>query len=520
MKKVNLDALIPREDFEVKESSISSKKKETVSIEDLKQDSFFFSSVRKPDFQRETNEWDAKKISDFVESFVVGDLIPAIILWRSSSGLLFVIDGSHRLSSLAAWINDDYGDGKTSKDFYDSAIPEDQKTIAHETRKLIEKNVGSFSDYELAKTRPEKVKPEIAAKVRALGSLAIQLQWVEGDANKAETSFFKINRQAAPINDTEIILLESRKKPNCVAARAVIRSGKGHKYWSDFSENKQAEIQKLAAEINNILFEPDLTAPIKTLDLPIAGKNYSAQTLSLILDLINISNDVPKDFKTKLANDAVGDETIKFLKRCRQVVYRINSIHSSSLGLHPIIYFYSKGGNYRIASFLAVVSWVLKMEKKKSFDKFIKVRRNFEEAIFKYQHLIQQIIDKYKTSNRYREPIVNFFDLLVDNLSKDLSIEDAIKELIKTPEFKFLKIDNSEFEEENEVTSTKFSRARKSAVYIKDVIEKAPRCKICGGLIHKNSITIDHIERKEDGGLGVDDNGQITHPYCNSTFKN
>ncbi len=102
MKKVNLDALVPREDFEVKESSISSKKKETVSIEDLKQDSFFFSSVRKPDFQRETNEWDAKKINDFVESFVVGDLIPAIILWRSSSGLLFVIDGSHRLISLAA----------------------------------------------------------------------------------------------------------------------------------------------------------------------------------------------------------------------------------------------------------------------------------------------------------------------------------------------------------------------------------------------------------------------------------
>ena len=55
MAKVNLDAIIPREDFEAEESLISGKKKETLSIEDIKADSFFFSSVRKPDFQREKN---------------------------------------------------------------------------------------------------------------------------------------------------------------------------------------------------------------------------------------------------------------------------------------------------------------------------------------------------------------------------------------------------------------------------------------------------------------------------------
>jgi len=520
MKKVNLDALIQREDFEVKESTISGKKKETISIEDLKHNSFFSSTVRKPDFQRETNEWDARKISDFIESFVNGDLIPAIILWRSNSGLVFIIDGSHRISSLSAWINDDYGDNKISRDFYESIIPDEQIRIAQQTRRLVNKNVGSFSEYEIAKNSPHKVKPEIARKARDLGSLAIQLQWVEGDANKAESSFFKINRQAAPINDTEIILLESRRKPNCVAARAILRSGKGHKYWSDFIEEKQNEIQSLAKEINNILFEPDFKSPIKTLDLPIAGKNYSAQTLSLILDFVNISNDIPKDFKEKITDDEDGIETIKFLKRCKQVAYRINSIHPSSLGLHPIIYFYSKGGNYRIASFLAVVSWILKMEKSKSFNKFIGVRKEFEEGIFKYQHLIQQIIRHYRISERYREPIVNYFESLIDLLSKGKDFEDSIKEIIKEPDFKFLKIDNTEFEDNNEVTSTSFSAARKSAVFIKDVVEKAPRCKICNGFIHVNSITIDHVERKEDGGLSIDDNGQITHPYCNSTYKN
>jgi hypothetical protein len=56
MAKVNLDALIPREDFDVEENINLGKKKETISIEDLKIDSFFFSNIRKPDFQRETKD--------------------------------------------------------------------------------------------------------------------------------------------------------------------------------------------------------------------------------------------------------------------------------------------------------------------------------------------------------------------------------------------------------------------------------------------------------------------------------
>ena len=56
MAKVNLDALIAREDFEVEDNINSGKKKEAISIEDIKPDSFFFSNIRKPDFQRETND--------------------------------------------------------------------------------------------------------------------------------------------------------------------------------------------------------------------------------------------------------------------------------------------------------------------------------------------------------------------------------------------------------------------------------------------------------------------------------
>lgn len=243
MAKVSLDALIPREAFEVQDQQGQNTGRNitTLSIRDLESNSFFFSSVRKPDFQRETNEWDEQKICNFLESFLDGDLIPTVILWRSASSYTFVIDGSHRLSALAAWINDDYGDGNISQEFYDYNIPNEQIEVAQTTRKLINKKIGSFDDYQLSIKRPDKVKQEIVIRAKSLGTLAIQVQWVEGDSSKAEASFFKINQQAAPIDDTELRLLKARKTPSGVAARAIIRSGKGHKYWSGFARKARSD---------------------------------------------------------------------------------------------------------------------------------------------------------------------------------------------------------------------------------------------------------------------------------------
>ena len=53
-----------------------------------------------------------------------------------------------------------------------------------------------------------------------------------------------------------------------------------------------------------------------------------------------------------------------------------------------------------------------------------------------------------------------------------------------------------------------------------EALSTSVRCKICGGYIHKNSISIDHKIRKEDGGGGTVENAQISHPYCNTTYKN
>jgi Protein of unknown function DUF262/HNH endonuclease len=517
MAKVTLDALISREDFEVKENSNPGKKKETISIEDIKADSFFFSNIRKPDFQRETNEWDSQKICELIKSFIEGDLIPAIILWRSTSGYLFVIDGSHRLSSLSAWINNDYGDGKISKLFYDGIIPDEQLKIAQTTRNLVDKIVGSYEDFKLALTYPDKVKSEIVQYARNLGALAIQLQWVEGDASKAESSFFKINQKAVPIDKTELKLLKSRNKPNSIAARAIIRSGKGHKYWSSFSKETQNQIQEIAEDINKILFEPKLQIPIKTLDVPVAGKLYSAQTLQLILEFVNIANDV--DFSNKKLNDeTTGEETIQFLKRTRKIAQKLNSNHSSSLGLHPIVYFYSRNGRYRTVSFWAIVDLIIEIDNKNKFKEFIKVRETFETFILDHNDWIKQIYEKHRDNQKSYKHISNFSYKIIVSLNAGNTLDEAINAIVSTDEFSYLVIRNAN----QHINSSKkdFNTNQKSEVFIKEAMPKAPRCKICNGLIHKNSMSTDHIQRKEDGGLATLENGQITHPYCNTGYKN
>ncbi len=515
-KNIVLDALIPHEDFEVKdESSGTTRNIATIGIRDLEYESFFFSALRKPDFQRETNEWDAKRIVSLIESFIEGDLIPAIILWRNPASYTFVIDGAHRVSALAAWINDDYGDGDISKSFYDGVIPEEQIESAERTRKAVRKQVGLFKDYQLALRNPEKVDQKIAESARSMGALAIQVQWVEGDAEKAETSFFKINQQAATIDKTELKLLKARHKPNGVATRAILRSGKGHKYWSSYEPDIQDEIQRLSEEINEIIFQPTLKNPVKIMDLPLGGKNFSSQSQSLILELVNRTNNIGT--KEDLDDDVTGEYTIAYLKECLKVVRRINSNHPSSLGLHPAIYFYTKDGRHKPASFWAAIEFVRELDKEKKFAWFTDIREQFEEFLLGYDYIIQQVVRKYRSATSAYPYIKNLYMSVGEMLHDGDKLEDVPRKLKGMSDYAYITLSDDGGEE---VISPDFSRERKSEVFIREAVGSTVKCAICKGLLHRNSITIDHVDRKQDGGLGCVDNGQLAHPYCNSTYKN
>ena len=196
-QRVNLDAMIPRADFATQDQDFTMQLFKDFPIANLDDTSSVRTLLRKPDFQRETNHWSPEQIATFIESFLDNQLIPALILWKSPTHI-FVIDGGHRLSALRAWMTDDYGDGAISLQFYGGEISDDQKRIAKRARTLIEKKIGRYTTLK-ALVGSATATPLETKRAGNLVTRALDLQWVQGNADVAETSFFNINSQGTPL---------------------------------------------------------------------------------------------------------------------------------------------------------------------------------------------------------------------------------------------------------------------------------------------------------------------------------
>lgn len=506
-KTVNLDAMITREDFAAEDLCMTSNIQTAVSINDL-QGNYLTSVIRKPDFQRETHDWTIDNVIKFIDSVVKGQFIPSLILWKNSGGFIFVIDGAHRLSALLAWMKDDYGDGPISRSFFQGYISEEQKRVAESLRKRINKEVGQYADYEKALVMTDGYTEEFVKTARRLRSFAFSIQWITGDVTTAEESFYNINQRAVSINDTELKLIQSRKCDICIAARAIMYSGSGNKYWKEFSNERQCEIVALSKKINELLFEPRYDKPIKTLDLPMCGKNQS--NLTFIFDLMNFSA------TGKSQVDADGTLTVRCLAELKELLETISSKEPDSLGLHPIVYFYSKKGNFRVSAFYAVLGFVKYIKEKKQMNNFTSVRESFESFIYKYDYVVDQINRSLRSTKKSVPVLTQFYIDVLKYLIEGKNFDEVIQEISKDSSYpKFLLEQDEEF-----IETSSFNSNRKSEVFIKQAFPGAMKCPICGGLLHVNSISIDHIIRKQDGGQSHSTNGQAAHFYCNTTYKN
>src|SRR6185437_13412161 len=405
---VNLDALIPRDDFLSDEgpstgSSAGESGKVHATVTDLRHGEAFSSTLRKPDFQRETSAWSPTMVRDFVKAFVDDDLIPSVICWQSPTRLSFVIDGAHRLSAIIAWLMDDYGDRDLSQKLNGFDIPDDQIAIAQKTREMIDKEIGSYKSMQ-AETQFPGTVPAVAARARALAHIKVPLLWVRGtDSKRAEQAFYNINQLAVEIDPTELQILNSRTKPNAISARAIVRNSKGHKYWKGFTLDGQKEIEKVGQEVYSALYYPPLPDTIRTEELPVAGRGYGTQTLPLIFDLVNIANAIPVVDVSKLKKKFTAQDqsppdeaaTLKVINGAEKHCRRITGTHSASLGLHPAVYFYSSTLRHQPTTVLAMSKLIMEMEAEDSFIEFTKSRARFENYLITHKNHINQLTGRH-----------------------------------------------------------------------------------------------------------------------------
>ena len=519
--KVALDAMVRRADFAIGSlDSVPTDQISTLSVESLGKQSMITPMLRKPDFQRETNHWTPLQLISFLESFLDHELIPSVILWRSPA-FVFVIDGGHRLSALRAWIEDDYGDGPISRAFYNNEISTEQARIAQKTRKLVEEKIGSYIKIKDALVNPEVYSAKEVARSRNMATRSLSLQWVVGDAEKAETSFFKINTQGTPLDDTEEFLLRNRKRSVAIAARATIRAATGHKYWSKFDEEKTQAIEISSKKVHELIFKPEIVEPIKTLALPIGGKSAPLAAIDLLIKLIiqtNSTQSKPKPVVEDFPVDCDGSETIKVLSQTEKVMSRLTGNGHGSLGLHPAVYFYTDKGRHSadmLMGWAHLISMKLANNDSSFFQKFTNVRKTIEAFLIAQKPVMGVILQAVSSRQRV-ERMSEFFDAMVKKLERGetLTTEWAIETIAPNSRTKVML-------SAEEIAGKSFSNDTKSAIYIKESLSGAMKCPICDGYLEAtSSVSYDHVERVREGGLGTTENGRLTHPFCNTGVKN
>lgn len=520
---VNLDAMIKREDFSKESADVTSFETfNNIPARELESGRTIVTFLRKPDFQRETNHWAPDQVVSLLKCYLDGDLIPSVILWRSDT-YMFVIDGGHRLSVLRAWVEDDYGDAHLSLKYFGKDIPKEQIKAAATTRELINKTIGSWESYQklLKHDDQDTIDPIKKKRLSNLATRGLSVQWVSGNIDKAEESFFNINMKGTPLDELEETLLRNRFNPIAIAARAIIRAGKGNKYWSSFGDEIRENIELEALKLHKILFDPEISVPVKTLDLPLSGSKGVRSALQILIDLLLLAN-----LKTGVKNkkiteyqyddEKIGETTVTCLKKLFKLISRITGNDKGSLGLHPAIYFYGPTGRHSIPMFLgtcALVQEKLLNNNSAFFLQFTQIRQDLEKILIENKDLIAGIlqraistkrIDTYKTL--FEEIIINLLD------NKPVSEQDIIT---------FSGFNGKILAGEYTVSSEKFSDDNKSKAYIYSALESSLKCPECNGYLDSmKSMSYDHKKRVRDGGKGTFDNCQLMHPICNQAIKN
>jgi len=514
-QKVNLDSMIQREDFarEIKDAAEAATIRE-LKLGDLLPSAPIRQQLRKPEFQRETNHWTPDQLVKFLTSFIDGDVIPSIILWRSTN-FIFVIDGAHRLSALCAWLENDYGYGTTSKNFYSDEISEEQKRIAGRAERMIAKAVGNYESLARLVGKPAA---DIASKrAGSMNLRPIILQTVVGTAKVAEDSFFAINSQGTPLDETETYLIKNRRKPVAIGARAIVRAGFGHSYWSNFNQKNQEEVVKLAGDLHTTMFEPQVRTPIKTLDLPLGGSSSPVDALAVLIDFLTVTNtsNVQDEGADQFPDDGDGDRTIAVLNGGLKIARRITGNSAESLGLHPIVYFTNEKGKHSRFLFLgmcALVAEKLRNNDKAWFKKFTQARAKVEKFLLENKSVIGVVLQNLGKKTRTPK-MAEMFDYLVSETLAGHELEPANI-------FKLMGLSGKIYDLTIQQRPVHFTEDVKSQIFLRDGIARIQTCPICGGYLDvSKSVSYDHITRVREGGLGTAENGQMVHPYCNTAMK-
>jgi hypothetical protein len=205
------------------------------------------------------------------------------------------------------------------------------------------------------------------------------------------------------------------------------------------------------------------------------------------------------------------------LKEVRRIVERITGDIPRSLGLHPVVYFYTRSGTFQPTVFIAVSGFIEDLQNRGKLIEFTKHRREFEEFLIVHKEATTLLIKQLGSGTRHIPRLREYYGLILSGLIAGKDRDQIESDLSSSASFAFLtKIPAFNLPPNPAQGDRAFKRGTKTAAFFATALPNGARCNLCGALVHKNSIQFDHDIPKRDGGSAALENAKVTHPYCNS----
>jgi hypothetical protein len=253
----------------------------------------------------------------------------------------------------------------------------------------------------------------------------------------------------------------------------------------------------------------------------------------MVLDMVNIFNAVTptmwqerpqrkgKRQKVSIARleaDPDGLRTVDFLNSVKKAAGLITgNAYEGSLGFDAAVYSYASTGKFHPAAFIASLRLAQELDQEKRLIEFTDVRAEFEEFLVRHKSFIGALAHGKGGRMRPLQSLLKMHRIILDCLWKGLR-DDAqiIAKLNGDPQLTDLK---HEPVDEKPTQRRRFPKAVQAAAILRDTLANRQRCEECGARLPPSARSKDHIERREDGGMGTLENLQFTHPFCNTGYK-
>ncbi len=525
---------------------------QNIRFDDIKQEDGWFNRIVKPDFQRATCAWDPQACVTFLRSVLNRRIIPSIILWRSNeTGLVYVLDGAHRLSVLRAWMIDDWGD-KAGEFYGKNENFEDILQAAHAARDAVNQSIGPFKAFEEARSEFDKIALAGGAPMHSMSQARAQMarfyldtfgsnrtlhaQWEDGDYAAAEESFLAINRQGVPLDDLESLLIEYRNGSMARVIMSIANAGAAGHYWphppasEPLTEPLKAKLSTFdgrCAELHRTLFVPPFDTTVRDINVPLIvapGHFRLQQHLIELLPLLSEGMPVDADGIKKLLGKDSGGPVQDMIINADELLSRVeNKLEhiggqgngSLSLALVPLIYWYNRRGGFVRALMYGWMHWLLAGSDSEIRSRKIvvsSVRGELEDVLTRYKDEFAEIQHRAGAGFKSLARVTNFIQELVTLLIETRGLDDEGRgdRLGALFEAKPSKV------APRGGRSRSFSKTSRAEINVRALLGSPVRCEICGGVVDlKQGVQYDHKQHYWAGGTSAPDNGRATHPFCN-----